>query len=157
MTVTADIKTDRYGTPDQAPEPAAPLMESNTIVYAGTIALIDNSGYLKASDSPLSTDSCIGIVSKQTDNRTAAFSGGGQGAITCPVDRGTFWLAYGSGADAFTQSQANFNTTAYVKDAQTVSPSSSGSTRPVAGIVKAIDTSISKVAVALGTNAGTIF
>jgi len=153
MTVTADIKTDRYGTPDQAPEPAAPPMASNVIVYAGTIATL-RSGYLTPSDSPVTSDVCIGIVSKQTDNRNAAFSGGAQGAITAPVDRGTFWLKYGSGNDAFTQADM-FTQLAYVVDAQTVGRGSFG--RPVAGVVKALDTTLSRVAVALGQQAGTIF
>lgn len=154
MTVTADIDTFRYGTPDQAPEPASVGVTTNTIVYAGTIALVNNSGFLKASDSPLSTDSCIGIVSKQTDNRTSSFAGGVAGAIGAPVDRGTFWISFDNGGGAFSQADANFNTTCYVKDAQTVTKTSSTC---VAGIIKAFDATSSKVAVALGTNAGAIF
>jgi hypothetical protein len=153
MTVTNDIKTDRYGTPDQAPEPASVPLAASTIVYAGTIALVNSSGYLKASDSPLTTDACMGIVSKQTDNRATSFAGGALGAIQAPVDRGTFWLNYDP-SNAPTN-PATWVQTVYVKDAQTVSTSSAAG--PVAGIVKAVDTSISKCAVALGTNAGTIF
>ncbi len=152
MTVTADIKTDRYGTPDQAPEPASEPMTANTIVYAGTIALL-RSGLVVASDSPLTTDTCVGIIAKQTDNRTSAFSGGGSSAINADIDRGTFWLAYDP-AHAPAQSDC-FKTTMYVKDAQTVSTLSTAGC--AAGIVKAVDTSISKCAVALGTQAGTIF
>ena len=156
MTVSQDIKTDRYGTPDQAPEVAGPPIDTNCIVYGGTVAIL-RSGYVHPSDSPLSTDEVIGIIAKQTDNRTASFYGGAQGATTVPVDRGTFWLNYGAGADAFTQADC-FVTQAFLIDAQTVGKSNpGGGLRPLAGIVKAFDSTLSKVAVALGTSAGTIF
>ena len=155
MTVTADINTTRFGTPDQAPEPYSAKIDTNVIVYAGTVAIL-RSGYVDPSDSPVSTDVVCGIISKQTDNRTTSFYGGAQGATEVPIVRGTFWLAYGAGADAFTLAD-NMETTAYLIDAKTVGKTSGGGTRPVAGIVKRVDTSVSKAAVALGTQAGTIF
>lgn len=153
MAVTSDIDTPRYGTPDQAPELAQPPMQANTIVYAGTIALVDATGYVKASDSPLSTDSCIGIIDKQVDNRTGSFFGGGLGAATVPVDRGTFLLSFDNGGGAFSEADV-FQTTCYVKDAQTVTKAT---TTCKAGVVKFFDAATSKVAVALGTLPGTIF
>lgn len=147
MTVSKDILTDRYGTPDQAPEIMSQPMTANTKVYGGTIA-ITRSGYVVASDSPLSTDVCWGIISKQTDNTTATgFGGGGTGAVQAPIDRGDFWLGYASG---FTQ--ADIGATVYVADAQSVTKTPG----LYAGIVLAVDTTISKVAVALGP-AGTTF
>lgn len=147
MTVSKDVLTDRYGTPAQAPEIMSQPMTANTKVYAGTFA-ITRSGYVVASDSPLSTDVCWGIVDRQTDNTTATgFGGGGTGAVQCPIDRGDFWLAYASG---FTQ--ADIGATVYVANATQVTktPGLYG------GIVLAVDTTISKVAVALGP-AGTTF
>lgn len=154
MTQAKDVLTDRFGTPDQAPPIMAQPMDANVKVYAGTVA-ITRAGYVNPSDSPQSTDVVWGIVDKQTDNTTGSFYGGAQGAVTCPIDRGDFWLAYGTAGDAFAQSDVG--ATAYLKDAVTVAKSSSGGTRPVAGVVLAVDTTISMVAVAVGTAAGTTF
>lgn len=154
---TQDILTDRYGTPDQAPEPAAPPMGANVIIFGGTVPVMRAGYLLDPVSSPVSTDIVLGICSKQTDNRTTSFYGGAAGAVTCPVDRGTFWLSFGSGADAFAATDANFNTTAYLIDNATVGKTNGSNTRPVAGIVKAFDAAQSKVAVALATNAGVIF
>ena len=151
MTVTQDILTDRYGTPDQAPPIMSQPMAANTKVYGGTIALTRVTagvGYVVASDSPLSTDVCWGIIDKQTDNTTATgFGGGGAGAVQCPIDRGDFWLAY-------TGTVPKIGDTVYVSDAKTVTGTQASN--PSAGVVLAVDTTISKVAVALGP-AGTTF
>jgi hypothetical protein len=142
MTVSKDVLTDRYGTPDQAPPIMSQPMGANAKVYAGTVA-VTRAGYVVASDSPQSTDIVWGIVSKQTDNTTGSFFGGAQGAAQCPIDRGSFWLAY-TGA----VTQADVDATVYLSDAVTVSKTAGSS--PVAGTILAVDTSISKVAVALG-------
>lgn len=149
MAVTSDIDTYRYGTPDQAPQLDSQPIQANTIVYAGTIALIDATGYVKASDSPLSTDSCRGIVDKQTDNRSTSFFGGGLGATQVPIDTGVFWINFDNGGGAFSQADVNV-TTCYVKDAQTVTKTS---TTCKAGLVRAFDATLSKVAVSMGPNA----
>ena len=150
MTVTTDQLTDRYGTPDQATPIMAQPMTANTKVYAGTVA-ITRSGYVVASDSPLSTDVVWGIVSKQTDNTTATgFGGGGTGAVQCPIDRGAFWLNY-TGA----VTQANVGQVCYLSNATTVTLTQGS--LPQAGYIQAIDTTISKVAVALASNNGVLF
>lgn len=152
MTVSQDLKTDRYGTDDQAPvTPMAQPIGAAVTVYAGTVA-ITRAGYVVASDTPQSTDIVWGIVRKQVANTSTSFFGGAQGATNVDIDRGDFWLSYGSGADAFTQ--ASVGNTAYLKDAQTVAAGTGGGTRPVAGIVLAFDSARSKVAVALSTAAG---
>ncbi len=150
MTITVDQKTDRYGTPDQAPEVANQPMTANVQVFAGTVATL-RSGYLVPSDSPLSTDVVCGIISKYADNRTTAFSGGATGAQTADIDRGTFWLPYGTGADAFTQADA-FVSSAFLINGRTVGKTNvGGNSRPLVGVVKAVDTVNSFVAVTVVT------
>ncbi len=154
MALTKDVKTDRYGTPDQAPPIMSQPADANVKVYGGSIA-ITRAGYVNPASSPQSTDKVWGIIGKQTDNTTAtSFFGGAQGACTAPIDRGDFWLAYGSGGDAF--AQGDVQATAYVIDEVTVGKTNGSNTRPAAGIVLAVDTVAGKVAVALGA-AGTTF
>jgi hypothetical protein len=142
MTITSDQDTFRYATPDQAPPIMSQPIDANVIVYAGTVA-ITRAGLVNPSDSPLSTDVVWGIVDKQTDNRTGSFFGGGASATQVPIDRGTFWLSY-TGAMA----QSDVDATVYLSDALTVTKTQGS--LPVAGTVLAVDTTISKVAVALG-------
>lgn len=142
MTITSDQDTPRYGTPDQAPPPMSQPIAAAVIVYAGTVA-ITRAGVVTPSDAPLSTDVVWGIVDKQTDNRAGSFLGGGASAGQVPIDRGTFWLAY-TGAMA----QSDVDATVYLSDALTVTKTAGA--LPIAGTVLAVDTSISKVAVALG-------
>lgn len=151
MTVTADQDTPRWGTPDQAPEPGTAPIDANVIVYAGTIAL-RRAGLINPSDSPQSTDIVVGLVSKQTDNRTGSFFGGAASATQVPIDRGTFILSHDGGV---TEADCGV-TIVYVKDAVTVTKTQS--TRPKAGIVKAIvDSANSKIAVTLATTADLSF
>jgi len=149
MTVTKDVLTDRYGTPDQAPPIMAQPMDANVKVYGGTVA-ITRAGYVNPSDSPQSTDVVWGIVDKQTDNTNSSFYGGAQGATTCPIDRGDFWLAYNG-----SMAQSNVGQSVYLYNATTVTLTQGS--LPLAGVVLAFDSTLSLVAVALGTAAGTTF
>ena len=142
MALTKDIKTDRYGTPDQAPPMMAQPMDTNVKVYGGSIA-ITRSGYVNPASSPQSTDVAWGVVSQQTDNTTGSFFGGAQAAVQCPIDRGSFWLSFASGI-----TQADVDALADVVDEQTVSKTAGS--LPICGTILAVDTVLSKVAVAIG-------
>jgi len=150
-TAAQDILTDRYGTPDQAPPIMAQPMGANAKVYGGIIA-ITRAGYVvPIAASPQSTDVVWGVVSKQTDNTNGSFYGGTQGAVTAPIDRGSFWLAYSG-----TITQANVDATVYTVDDQTVSLTQ-GANGAIAGTIVAFDSTISKVAVAMGSvSSGTV-
>jgi hypothetical protein len=122
-------------------------MAATSTVYGGSIA-ITRSGYVVPCISPVSsTDVVWGIVSKQTDNSATSYWGGATGAVNCPIDRGAFWIAYSGSV-----TQADVGATVYAYDEQTVTKTAS--TRPVAGIILAVDTAISKVAVNLKSSAG---
>lgn len=154
MALTQDIKTDRYGTPDQAPPIMAQPIDANQTIFGGSV-VITRAGFVVAASSPQSTDQVWGICDKQTVNQVGSFFGGARAATTVPIDRGDFWLAYGSAGDAFTQ--ADVGSGSYLIDEQTVGKTNGGGTRPPSGVILAVDTTISKVAVALATAAGSVF
>jgi hypothetical protein len=145
MALTKDIKTDRYGTPDEGggmldDQP----MGASAKVYAGSVMIL-RGGYVVAASSPLSTDKVIGIVRQQVTEIT-----GVAGGTNATGDAGMFWLASGTSSDYI--SQANVESVCYLLDEQTVALTSNSNARPPAGIVKAFDSITSKVAVQLLTN-----
>jgi hypothetical protein len=156
MATTADVLTDRYGSPD-GHQPLNKLVPATVTVYRGTIAGLAGTGgtqgKLKNMDTVATTDIVLGIVSKAGSgwpNDTAGIVGGT--GVTAEIETGTFVLASGTGADAL--DVTTNGATVYVIDAVTVGKVSTG--RPAAGIQLAVngdDASIPAgfVAVKLGT------
>ena len=93
------------------------------------------SGYLVAASSPQSTDIVWGLIDKAgpgTADVAPGITGGtANGSVTAEIATGSFFLAMGSGADAFTQT--NIGATAYVINETTMGLTSNGNTRPVGG------------------------
>lgn len=156
MALTADVKITRYGT-DTGHQLANQPLGGSVTVYRGSIALTDVNGYLKNASSPASTDTCWGVIENSVD---LAFTGPGitnpnttNGGVNVNIATGTFFLNSGTSGDALTQ--ANVGATVYVIDEVTVGKTSGGGTRPVAGVLMAIDTTQpGGYAVKLGNAAG---
>jgi hypothetical protein len=147
MALTADVKIERYGVPGNASQKVNQPLGNNVKLYGGSFAVTDAStGYLKNAATLNSTDKVWGLVSRFTDN-----TGGASAAQNVDIECGSFFLPCSTGADAVTQ--ANIGATVYVYDEKTVALTSNGSTRPVAGIVEAIDKTqpFGGVAIKLGT------
>jgi hypothetical protein len=142
MAVTKDQKITRYGTGD-GHQPVALGIKATVKVYRGTIALTDTSGFLKNASSPASTDKCWGLIQRvrpgdgQIDGAPGITGGATDGAVGAEIDAGTFFLGSSTGSDQL--SAATLGTTVYVYDEITVAATNGGSTRPVAGIHVATD------------------
>lgn len=159
MTVSNDLHTYRYGTPGNASQPVSQPLGAGVTIYRGQIAGTDTNGNLKNMDTPASTDVVWGLVDQvsggsQAETGPGITNSGGSGAVTVDVATGSFMLLNGgSGGDALTQ--ASIGKTVYVIDSQTVGATSASTTRPVAGVLIAIDPSLSpgrEFAVKLGSN-----
>jgi hypothetical protein len=146
MALTSDIKAVRYGT-GQGREPANLGLLAGVTVYRGSIALESGAspGYLKNAASPAASDLVWGIIQKvgtgsgQIDGAPGITGGLTNGAVTVEIEQGTFFLGSSTGADQL--SVANIGAEVYVYNENTVAATSASSTRPVAGILVAIDTS----------------
>ena len=156
MALTADILTDRYGSPD-GHQPLNKVLNTGITVYRGSMAGLYGAtaaqGTLKNEDTVASTDIILGIVSKAGSGYSNA-TVGITGACTVEIETGSFILASGTGADAL--GQTTNGDTVYAINSYTVGATSGGATRPVAGIqlaCNADDASIPAgyVAVKLGT------
>ncbi len=156
MALTADILTDRYGSPD-GHQPLNKVLNTGITVYRGSMAGLYGAtaaqGTLKNEDTVASTDIILGIVNKAGSGYSNA-TVGITGACTVEIETGSFILASGTGADAL--GQTTNGATVYAINSFTVGATSGSSTRPVAGIqlsCNADDASIPAgyVAVKLGT------
>ena len=140
MALAGDIKITRYGTPD-GHEPLNLPLGANVQVYRGSIALLASTGYLKNAASPASTDTCVGLIEKvgpgQIDSGPGIKGGSTDGAVTCDVAEGTFFLGSSTGGDQLGVS--TIGKTVYVYNENTVAATSNGNTRPVAGVHVATD------------------
>ena len=113
----------------------------DAVIYEGTLVAINADGYAV----PASADSTLTVVGvAATSYGTVDNTGGADGDLTVNVFQGVFWLANGNSLTL-----ANVGDTVYVVDDQTVSGSSSGGARPIAGSVYKVD-SVKGVAVAVG-------
>lgn len=158
MALTADVLTDRYGSPD-GHQPLNKLLPTGVTVYRGSVAGLAGTGAtqgkLKNEDTVAATDIVLGLVSKAGSgwpNDTQGIVGGT--GVTVEIETGSFVLASGTGADAL--DVTTNGATVYLIDSVTVGKTNGGSTRPVAGIqlaCNADDASIPSgfVAVKLGT------
>jgi hypothetical protein len=140
--LTADIPTERYGTPGNAAQPvnlnmASGTVNSPTTVYRGSIA-ITRSGFCTPATNAaiLSTDIVWGIVEQAgpgtADTGPGITNTGASSTVTVEVATGTFFLASSTGADAL--GVTTLGKTVYVYDEQTVAATNGSNTRPVAGI-----------------------
>jgi hypothetical protein len=163
MALTADISTDRYGTPD-GHQPQSGALGANVTVYRGSVAAISGGttttkGYIKNMATPASTDLVVGIVNRSIDTANTAPGIAGttaDGGVHIEIETGTFVLASGTGADALTVATNGLN--CYLIDEKTVGATNGSSSRPVAGLQVADPTTdptipTGFVAVTLGTTA----
>lgn len=143
MALTADVKIQRFGTPDNTidvPLDNMPL-GNNVKVFGGEIALTDNKGFIKSAATPATTDTCWGVISRLTDN-----TGGASSAQVVNIERGVFFFQSSTGADLIQQS--NVGQDCYVYDQTHVALGSTG--RPKAGTIFYIDANLG-VAVKMAT------
>lgn len=140
--LTTDVHIVRYGAPGNADQPLNfGMAASPTVIYRGSIALTDSTGILKNSHSPLSTDTCWGMIDQViptgsiVDGGPGITGGSTAGGVTVDVATGTFYLASGTGADACTA--ANVGSAVYVIDEITVGLVSTS--RPKAGVMVGYD------------------
>lgn len=129
--LTADIPTTRFGVPGDGHQPLSAPLQLAQKVYGGSVATTWK-GYLVAPSTPSSDLIVLGIIQRFVDNSTGA-----SGDQTAQIETGTFFLFGGTGADAL--SQAYVGQVVYLVDEKTVAPGAAG-TRPVAGTLRAIDT-----------------
>ena len=159
MAVTTDQKIVRYGTGDKD-EPIAKGIKATVKVYRGTIAVTDNTGYLKAV-ATATTDTCWGMIQKvrtgdgQIDGAPGITGGATDGAVGAEIEQGTFFLGSSTSADQL--SVATEGTTVYVYDDITVAATNGSSTRPVAGKHVATEKvqGVTMYAIKLGNNQST--
>jgi hypothetical protein len=138
MAVTKDQHIERYGVGD--PQPYNQPIGASVTVYRGTIAVTDGTtGYLKNPDTAVTATDIVWGLIQQCGPETID-SGPGianassvSGVVTADIATGTFFLACDT-----TLTQANIGAKVYVKDAITVSLTSTS--RPLAGILVAIET-----------------
>lgn len=129
--LTGDIPTTRFGVPGDGHQPLSFPVQLAQKVYGGSVATTWK-GYLVAPSTPSSDLVVVGLIQRFVDN-----SAGASGDAKAEVETGSFFLFGGTGVDAL--SQAYVNQTVYLIDEKTVGPGSGGSTRPVAGTLRAID------------------
>lgn len=101
------------------------------LVYAGSIGVINSSGYLTKGSTATGLK-CVGRISRQVDN-----SAGSAGDVRGEVENGVFQWGNSAAADAITL--AEVGTVCYIVDDQTVAKTSGGGTRSPAGIIEDVD------------------
>jgi hypothetical protein len=157
MALTRDIPTTRFGVPGDGHQPLSFPVGASQKPFGGAVAVTYN-GYLIAASTPSSDQLVVGIMQRTADNSGNGtpdnrFVGDGTaGSIVAEVETGTFFLFGGTNTDALTQ--ADVNKTVYLIDEKTVGKTNGSSTRPVAGTLRAIDTTRAggdQYAVTLGT------
>lgn len=105
---------------------------ANAIIYPGALVAKNATGYLV----PASADNtliCVGTAAP-VDGLPIDNTGGSNGAVNCPVIQGVARYVNGNGMTV-----AAVGGLAYAVDDETVSSSSSGGARPVAGTVYLVD------------------
>ena len=164
MALSADVKTIRFGSPGNSTQPMNFGLTASATVYRGSIA-ITRSGYLVAASSPQSTDTTWGIIDKAgagtADTGPGIVGGTTNGSVTVEVATGSFFLQNGTGSDAI--AQTNVGSLCYVINETTVGLTSASNTRPVAGTIEGLASTLAAnlpnmtgmVAVKVGNASGT--
>jgi hypothetical protein len=135
--LTADIPIVEYGVRGNESQPVNLGLKATTTVYRGSIALSRTGIAVPALNANLlSTDVVWGLYEHAgpgtADTGPGILGGSVDGAVTVEVATGTFFLASSTGGDLLGLS--TLGKTVYVYDEQTVAATSSGGTRPVAGV-----------------------
>lgn len=105
----------------------------NVLIYAGALVVQDNAGNVRPGRIS-TTDVAIGCARTRYDNTV---TGHAAGALKVDVQRGVFFYDNDGSNPVLATTQAG--TTLYVIDDHTVSLSSNGSTRAVAGTLVGLD------------------
>jgi hypothetical protein len=100
-------------------------------VYAGSIGVINSSGYLTKGSTATGLK-CVGRIIEQVDN-----SAGSAGDLRADVENGIFCFGNSGSSDAITLAQVG--NVCYIVDDQTVAKTSGGGTRSPAGIIEDVD------------------
>jgi hypothetical protein len=104
---------------------------SNVKVYAGSIGVINSSGYLTKGATATGLK-CVGRINEQVDN-----SAGSAGDLRADVENGIFRWANSADADAI--ALADVGNVCFIVDDQTVAKTSGSGTRSPAGIIADVD------------------
>lgn len=130
--LAADRLLNQYGDSALIDDLEIPIGASSTI-YRGSLVMLDQSGYGFAATAVLSRR-VIGVATEQKVNAGSA------GAKSVRVKRGAFGFVNSSGDDAITI--ADVGCPCYVVDDQTVARTSGNGTRPFAGRVVRVESSV---------------
>jgi len=134
MALTKDAKITRFGVPSLH-EPLSIPLHASTTVYAGSFALTATAdGLVKNSASPASTDTVWGVIQRQVT------CGSSSASVSAEIETGSFYFAAGANSDALVQ--ADIGKVVYVIDEVTVGKTTGSGTRPVAGTLLNIDTTL---------------
>ncbi len=123
--------TQNRNTPSRLGGRRALPVAASTMCYAGTIAVMNASGYVE----PASTATgliALGVFTRQVDNTSGA-----DGDEVVEIERGFFRFANSAGADEITAT--DIGSRCYLVDDQTVALTDGTSTRSVAGIIDDVD------------------
>jgi hypothetical protein len=123
--------TQNRNTPSRLGVCRALAVAASTMCYAGTIAVMNASGYA----APASTATgliALGVFTRQVDNTSGA-----DGDEVVEIERGFFRFANSAGADEITAT--DIGSRCYLVDDQTVALTDGTSTRSVAGIIDDVD------------------
>ncbi len=142
MALTGDIKIIRDGVPGNASQPVNQPVKANQTVYRGSVA-ITRSGYMYPATAPLSTDVVWGIVDKYgpgiADTGPGIVGGATDGAVTCEIATGSFFLANVSTTSPDTATQASVGLPIYLVDESHFSMWNDNGLRPIAGVLNRIE------------------
>jgi hypothetical protein len=149
--LTQDIPCYRASDPGNAHQNANQPLAAGVTVYGGSVATTNSSGFLVLPSVPSSNLTVWGIISRYATNpgtNTGTVSG-----VTAEILTGTFFLSSGTAGDLL--SQGTNGTSVYLINEFTVGATSGGSTRPIAGTQRFVDTTRfgDQFAIALGTAA----
>ncbi len=106
-------------------------VKTNTVIYAGSIVVIDATGYA-APGSVATTHKCVGRAAEKVNNNPGA-----DGALQVKVERGCFRFLNSAAGDAI--ALADVGADCYIVDDQTVAKTNGAATRSVAGKIRDVD------------------
>lgn len=126
MTATTEGRNTKRRNGDQLSFPAAVAL-----VLVGTIVVLDATGHAQGGSTATGLVA-VGVAEDTVDN-----TAGAAGDLQVPVRRGVFAFANSTSTDAITN--ADYGSTCYVVDNQTVAKTDGAGTRSAAGIVRGVD------------------
>ena len=151
--LSADVPTIRFGVPGSATQQISKPLAASVTVYGGSIATT-RAGYLTPASSPASTDVVWGLIGRWTPLNPPLAQSSVAGTYNVAIDTGAFFLNAGTGSDAL--STADCGSTVYVINETTVGKTNGSNTRPTAGVLLNVDTTITpSYAVLIGSNQST--